>query len=112
MRGAQALYIRKKDPDCAGRLAWRGQHCRAVPPIARQGHANRDPERGEGISQGNYYKWSKDFMEAGKKRLAGDAARAANSDEVKELRREAKDLKEVVAPFERQPDMANDRAGM
>ena len=36
-------------------------------------------------------------MEAGKKRLAGDTARAANSDEVKELRREAKDLKEVVA---------------
>ena len=36
-------------------------------------------------------------MEAGKKRLAGDTVRAANSDEVKELRREAKDLKEVVA---------------
>lgn len=40
---------------------------------------------------------SKDFMEAGKKRLAGDTARAANRDEVKELRREAKDPKEVVA---------------
>jgi len=53
--------------------------------------------RREGISQGIYYKWSKDFMEAGKKRLAGDTARAANTDEVKELRREAKDLKEVVA---------------
>ena len=53
--------------------------------------------RREGISQGIYYKWSKDFMEAGKKRLAGDTARAANADEVKELRREAKDLKEVVA---------------
>ena len=53
--------------------------------------------RREGISQGVYYKWSKDFMEAGKKRLAGDTARAANTDEVKELRREAKDLKEVVA---------------
>ena len=51
----------------------------------------------EGIAQGIYYKWSKDFMEAGKKRLAGDTARAANTDEVKELRREAKDLKEVVA---------------
>ena len=34
--------------------------------------------RREGISQGIYYKWSKDFMEAGKKRLAGDTARAAN----------------------------------
>ena len=51
----------------------------------------------EGISQGIYYKWSKDFMEAGKKRLAGDTARAANTDEVKDLRREARDLKEVVA---------------
>jgi len=51
----------------------------------------------EGISQGIYYKWSKDFMEAGKKRLASDTRRAANTDEVKELRCEAKDLKEVVA---------------
>jgi len=50
-----------------------------------------------GISQGVYYKWSKDFMEAGKRRLAGDTARAANTDEVKDLRREARDLKEVVA---------------
>jgi transposase len=54
-------------------------------------------ERGEGISQGIYDKWSKDFMEAGKKRLAGDTARAANTDEVKDLRREAHDLREVVA---------------
>ncbi len=53
--------------------------------------------RREGISQGVYYKWSKDFMEAGKKRLAGDTARAATTDEVRELRREARDLKEVVA---------------
>ena len=53
--------------------------------------------RREAISQGIYYKWSKDFMEAGKKRLAGDTARAATTDEVKDLRREARDLKEVVA---------------
>ncbi len=45
--------------------------------------------RREGISQGVYYKWSKDFMEAGKRRLAGDTARAATTDEVKNLRREA-----------------------
>ena len=51
----------------------------------------------EGISQGVYYKWSKDFMEAGKRRLAGDTARAATTDEVKDLRREARNLKEVVA---------------
>src|SRR3974377_1844326 len=53
--------------------------------------------RREGIVQNLYYRWSKDFLEAGKKRLAGDTARAATSDEVKELRREAGDLKEVVA---------------
>ena len=53
--------------------------------------------RREDIAQGVYYKWSKDFMDAGKKRLAGDTARAANTDEVKELRQEARDLKEVVA---------------
>lgn len=53
--------------------------------------------RQEGIAQGLYYSWSKEFLEAGKKRLAGDTAREANTGEVKELRREARDLKEVVA---------------
>ncbi len=53
--------------------------------------------RREGISQGVYYKWPKDFMEAGKRRLAGDTAHAANTDEVKDLRGEARDRKEVVA---------------
>ena len=53
--------------------------------------------RREGISQGIYYKWSKDFMEAGKKRLAGDIMRQANSGEVTQLRKEARELKEVVA---------------
>jgi transposase len=53
--------------------------------------------RREGIVQNLYYRWSKEFLEAGKKRLAGDVARAATSDEVKELRREAGALKEVVA---------------
>ena len=53
--------------------------------------------RRKSVSQGVYYKWSKDFMEAGKKRLAGDTARAATTDEVKDLRREARDLKDVVA---------------
>ncbi len=52
--------------------------------------------RQEGISQGLYYSRSKQFLEAGKKRLAGDTARAATSDEVKHLRRETQDLKEVV----------------
>jgi len=53
--------------------------------------------RREGIAESIYYKWSKDFLEAGKQRLAGDIARAASSDQVKDLRRETRDLKEVVA---------------
>jgi transposase len=53
--------------------------------------------RREGINQNLYYRWSKEFLEAGKKRLAGDTAREATSDEVKGLRREAVALKEVVA---------------
>ena len=52
--------------------------------------------RREGINQNLYYRWSKEFLEAGKKRLAGDTARAATSDEVRGLRREASALKEVV----------------
>ena len=53
--------------------------------------------RREGIAESLYYSWSKDFLEAGKKRLAGDTARAATSDEVKTLRAEAHDLKEALA---------------
>jgi transposase len=53
--------------------------------------------RREGIAQSLYYSWSKEFLEAGKKRLAGDTARAASTGEVKDLRREARELKEVVA---------------
>ena len=52
--------------------------------------------RQEGIFQGLYYSWSKQFLEAGKKRIAGDTACAATSDEVKHLRRETQNLKEVV----------------
>jgi len=53
--------------------------------------------RQEGIAQSQYYAWSKEFMEAGKKRLAGDTIREASSEEVKSLRKESRDLKEVVA---------------
>ena len=53
--------------------------------------------RREGIAESLYYAWSKEFLEAGKRRLAGDTARAATTDEVKELRQEARVLKEVVA---------------
>jgi transposase len=53
--------------------------------------------RREGIAESLYYSWSKEFLEAGKRRLAGDTARAATTDEVKDLRHEARALKEVVA---------------
>jgi transposase len=53
--------------------------------------------RREGIAQSMYYKWSKEFIEAGKQRLAGNTKRQANSSEVKELRTENNQLKELVA---------------
>jgi transposase len=53
--------------------------------------------RREGIAESLYYVWSKEFMEAGKKRLAGDTERQASSGEVKDLRREMSALKELVA---------------
>ena len=53
--------------------------------------------RREGIPESLSYSWSKEFLEAGKRRLAGDTARAATSSEVTDLRREARPLKEVVA---------------
>jgi transposase len=53
--------------------------------------------RQEGISESLYYSWSKEFLEAGKRRLAGDTARQASSPEVKGLRSESAALKEVVA---------------
>ena len=53
--------------------------------------------RREGIAESLYYSWSKEFLEAGKRRLAGDTARAATSIEVRDLRREARALKEVLA---------------
>ena len=53
--------------------------------------------RKEGIAQSLYYVWSKEFMEAGKSRLAGDTAQVATTDEVKDLRREASALKGCVA---------------
>ena len=53
--------------------------------------------RQEGINSNLYYRWSKDFLEAGKKRLSGDTVREANSDEVVGLRKENTDLKQAVA---------------
>lgn len=53
--------------------------------------------RKEGISQSLYYKWSKEFLEAGKARLAGNTKREADSEEVKEMRAELDQLKLLVA---------------
>ena len=80
---AAALLGRRQDPGRAGGL--RGEDSIA------------ELRRKEGIAQSLYYTWSKEFMEAGKRRLAGDTARAATTDEVKNLRREAGTLKECVA---------------
>jgi len=53
--------------------------------------------RREGIAESLYYSWSKEFLEAGKRRLAGDTERSASAPEVKELRREVRDMKVLVA---------------
>jgi len=81
MRGAQAISSEEKNRIVLDGL--RGED--SIAELCRR----------EGISQGVYYKLSKDFMEAGKRRLAGDTARAATTGEVKDLRREARDLNEL-----------------
>ena len=53
--------------------------------------------RREGIAESLYYAWSKEFLEAGKRRLSGDTERSATGGEVKDLRREVRDMKELVA---------------
>ena len=53
--------------------------------------------RREGLLNNLYYRWSKDFLEAGKKRLAGDTAREATSHEVTDLKKENEHLKQLVA---------------
>ena len=53
--------------------------------------------RREGIPSNLYYRWSKDFLQAGKKRLAGDTKREATSSGVTELRQENEQLKQAVA---------------
>ena len=53
--------------------------------------------RREGISSNLYYKWSKAFLDAGKKRLQGDIVREANSQEVSDLKKENGNLKQLVA---------------
>ena len=50
-----------------------------------------------GINDSIYYKWSKDFLEAGKKRLSGDTERNANASEVQDLKKENDNLKKALA---------------
>jgi transposase-like protein len=98
----------KNDSTCptaskrAGRLCQPGHQLRAcadriVLESLRGESSIAELCRKEGINQNLYYRWSKEFLEAGKKRLAGDTAREANSDEVKELRSEAAQLKQASA---------------
>ena len=84
------------------RRATRKQHSaeekiRIVLDGLRGEHSIAELCRREGIAESLYYSWSKEFLEAGRRRLSGDTARAATSSEVKDLRRQAQDLKEVVA---------------
>jgi hypothetical protein len=71
-----------------------------TPPESDDDDSDRElspAELREAIAEGLYYAWSKEVLEAGKRRLAGDTARAATSAEVKAPRQEARALKEVVA---------------
>ena len=61
--------------------------------------------RKESIAQDLYYKWSKDFLEAGKKRLSGDIVREANSTEVDQLRNENNHLKQLYASLAMRADV-------
>jgi transposase len=74
-----------------------GDKIRIVPEGLRGGDSIAALCRREGIAESLYDAWSGEFLEAGRRRLAGDTARAATSDEVKALRQEARALKEVVA---------------
>ena len=70
---------------------------KVVKEIRRATRKQHSAEEKIRIAQSLYYSWSKEFLEAGKRRLAGDTARQATSPEVKELRAEAAALKEAVA---------------
>ena len=63
--------------------------------------------RKEGIAQNLYYRWSKDFLEAGKKRLSGDTTREANTDEVRELRSEARQTRRQPVDSHAGPELRN-----
>mgnify|MGYP000370562000 CR=1 FL=1 len=65
--------------------------------------------RREGINSNLYYRWSKDFLETGKRRLSGDTVREASTDEVVDLKKENTDLKQAVACLLYTTDAADER---
>ena len=77
------LFIRTENPDCHEAL-------RAEMSVA-------ELCRKYSINESQFYKWNKEFLEAGKKRLAGDTTREATSDEVAELKKENQQLKVMIA---------------
>lgn len=68
--------------------------------------------RKHAITQSQFYKWNKEFMEAGKKRLKGDTDREATPDEVTELRKENQQLKQIVAELMLRYDMVKKSLAM
>ena len=95
----------KKDPEAVVREIRRNTRRKFTPEekirIVLEGLKGEDSIseicRREGIASSVYYKWSKTFLEAGKKRLNGDTVREATSDDVSDLRRENEQLKQLVA---------------
>ena|ERR1700676_1522576 len=85
--------IRRK----TGRLFTSEQKILIVMEAIRGGNSVAEICRKYGIHQTQFYKWNKQFLEAGKKLLAGDMTREATSEEVVELRKENQRLKEMVA---------------
>ena len=79
------------------RLFTSDQKIMIVMEALRGEHSTAEICRKHSITQSMFYKWNKEFMEAGKKRLAGDTTREATSDEVTDLRKENQRLKEMVA---------------
>ena len=79
------------------RLFTSDQKIMIVMEALRGEHSTAEICRKYTITQSMFYKWNKEFMEAGKKRLAGDTTREATSDEVTDLRKENQRLKEMVA---------------
>ena len=87
-----------KDIRCARRMHYSAEEkIRIVLDGLRGEYSIAELCRRESIAESLYYSWSKEFLEAGKRRLAGDTERSASTGEVKDFRREVRDMKELVA---------------